>query len=337
MALGLSIVLSIVACERGEAPSTNAPTKVVDADSREAAIAAIERNLLAQRLDEASIVAEGLVASLPDDASAAAWFARVRVAQSQAAGANSPAREPRLRDAASALDRALQGGIDDDETLALAASVAESLGDHAAAGARWERLAASRPNDPDPALRLALNRWRLGEADDAVARFQAASERWPREPMVAAAYGEFLLERGEAAAGLAKFAEARSLDPDSIALRVREGNWLRRLGRAEESIALLTALSRSDQATLAVTRETAAAWKALGRSDRAASAWEVCLRTDPASADSTEAMLGAADAWLAAGDRARAKSWLDRVAANDPDHPDLVALEARWREAGEQR
>ncbi|MEY2964597.1 MAG: hypothetical protein RLZZ228_410, partial [Actinomycetota bacterium] len=121
------------------------------------------------------------------------------------------------------------------------------------------------------------------------------------------------------------------------ALRVREGNWLRRLGRAEESIALLTALSRSDQATLAVTRETAAAWKALGRHDRAASTWEVCLRTDPASADSTEAMLGAADAWLAAGDRARAKSWLDRVAANDPNHPDLVALEARWREAGEQR
>ncbi|MGA1058699.1 MAG: hypothetical protein ACO3Y3_13505, partial [Phycisphaerales bacterium] len=139
MALGLSIVLSIVACERGDTPSTNAPTKVVDADSREAAIAAIERNLLAQRLDEASIVAEGLVASLPDDASAAAWFARVRVAQSQAAGANSPAREPWLRDAASALDRALEGGIDDDETLALAASVAESLGDHAPAGARWAR------------------------------------------------------------------------------------------------------------------------------------------------------------------------------------------------------
>ena len=182
-----------------------------------------------------------------------------------------------------------------------------------------------------------LQEFCLGRPTFRIYRELRHSERWPREPMVAAAYGEFLLERGEAAAGLAKFAEARSLDPDSIALRVREGNWLRRLGRAEESIALLTALSRSDQATLAVTRETAAAWKALGRSDRAASAWEVCLRTDPASADSTEAMLGAADAWLAAGDRARAKSWLDRVAANDPNHPDLVALEARWREAGEQR
>ena len=306
-------------------------------ESREAAIAAIERNLLAQRLEEAAIVAEGLVASMPEDASAAAWLARVRVAQANASPAERTRREQRMQDAASAIDRALAGGVDDDETLTLAASIAETLGDHATAGPRWERLAARRPDDPSPALRIALNRWRLGDADEAAARFEAAVERWPSDPMVAASFGEFLLERGDATAGLAMFAEARSLDPDSVPLRIREANWLRRLGRPGDAIALLTALPRPDQATLAVTRETSASWAALGRFDRAAAAWEVCLRTDPASADSIEAMVGAAESWLAAGDRPRAKSWIDRIAAAEPDHPDLAALEANWREAGEGR
>ena len=324
-------------CGDGDAKSTPPAPTAARPESREAAIAAIERNLLSQRLDEAAIVAEGLVASMPEDASAAAWLARVRVAQANATGADAESRRRNMQEASTAIERALHGGIDDDESLVLAASIAESLGDHAMAGPRWERLAARRPDDPSPALRIALNRWRLGDADEASARFDAARERWPSDPMVAAAFGEFLLERGDATAGLAMFAEARSLDRDSVPLRVREANWLRRLGRPGDAIALLTALPRADQATIAVTRETAAAWAALGRFDRAAATWEVCLRTDPASADSIEAMLGAASAWIAAGDRPRARTWIDRIAADAPDHPERAALEARWREAAEAR
>lgn len=317
-------------------PAATAPS-AARPESREAAIAAIERNLLAKRIGEASLVAEGLVASLPEDASAAAWFARVRVAQASEPGIDPSRKDALLREARPALDRALAGGVDDDETLALAASVAETLGDHAAAAPPWERLAARRPDDPNPALRIALSRWRLGDAEDAASRFESARKRWPSDPMVAAAYGEFLLEQGDATAGLARFADARSLDPDSVAFRIREANWLRRLGRSGDAIALLTALPRADQATLAATRETAASWAALGRFDRAAAAWEVCLRIDPASAASIEAMLGAAEAWIAAGDRPRAKSWIDRIAAIDPQHAGLATIEARWREAGEGR
>ena len=337
LAIAGLFTMLLAGCGDGASEPKQSASNAARPESREAAIAAIERNLLAQRLDEAAIVAEGLVERMPEDASAAAWLARVRVAQANASPADGARREQRMQDAASAIDRALAGGVDDDETLMLAASIAETLGDHATAGPRWERLAARRPDDPNPALRIALNRWRLGDADEAGARFEAAAERWPSEPMVAAAFGEFLLEQGDATAGLARFADARSLDPDSVPLRIREANWLRRLGRPGDAIAMLTALPRPDQATLAVTRETSASWAALGRFDRAAAAWEVCLRTDPASSDSIEAMAGAAGAWIAAGDRPRAKSWIDRIAAVEADHPELASLEARWREAGEGR
>lgn len=298
-------------------PAVPPPQNELSASAREAAIAAIEQNLLSQRLDEARSIADRLLRRAPRDASVNACVARVRIAQGQRADENN--REPFMSEALVCLEVAIAGGLDDDENLALAASLAESLDDYRAAAPRWETLAARDPDAAGPAVRLGLNLWQRGLIAQASAQLDAAAARFPDDPTALAAWAEFRLERGDASA-LETLVAARALAPAEVGLRLREASWRRRLGAPNDAVTLLSALTPAEQARPEVTRELAAAWLALDRPERAAEAWEALIAAnlvDPVtgrvdSDRSRAAMLEAAAAWIEAGAPARAAPWLDR-------------------------
>ena len=216
------------------------------------------------------------------------------------------------------LEVAIAGGLDDDENLALAASLAESLDDYRSAAPRWETLAARDPDAAGPAVRLGLNLWQRGLIEQAAAQLDAAAARFPDDPTALAAWAEFRLERGDASA-LETLVAARALAPGEIGLRLREASWRRRLGAPNDAVTLLSALTPAEQARPEVTRELAAAWLELDRPERAAEAWEALIAAnlvDPVtgrvdSDRSRAAMLEAAAAWIEAGEPARAAPWLD--------------------------
>jgi len=251
----------------------------------------------------------------------------VRVAERSLAVDAGPRRDLRSSAAADALLRAIEGGIEDPETFALAATLLESCDRDAEAEPLWRRLADIDPGDPDPILRLALNLESQGRRAEASAIAETTRRRHPDHAFAAVVLGELQLASGDER-GLETLAEGVRLDPDQDAWRLRQAVWLRRLDRCEEAILILAASSAETPSGLARTREIAACWRRLGRPGKAAATWADAARgRHLSSAQAGEAWREAARAHLDAGEREAAWRCLQEASVADPEHPTLAELE----------
>jgi tetratricopeptide (TPR) repeat protein len=318
--LGLVVLAMPTGCgERTTAPPPPSPVEANAVEARENALAAIDRLLEARRVDEAARVAERLAEVHPDDAAVALRLGRVRVAD--------PRRDLLSSAAADALLRAIEGGIEDPETFALAATLLESCDRDVEAEPLWRRLADDDPGDPEPPLRLALNLESQGRRGEAVAIAETTRDRHPDHAFAAVVLGELRLASGDER-GLEALAEGVRLDPGQDAWRLRQAVWLRRLGRCEEAILILAASSAETPSGLARTREIAACWRRLQRPGKEASTWtDAARRRDLSPAQAGEAWREAARSHLDAGEREAAWRCLQEAAVADPEHPMLAELE----------
>lgn len=270
---------------------------------------------------EAAAVARRLREAMPDDPTVAAMLGRIAIAE--AARLEGPAGIDRRREALGHLSVAIAGGVDDSETLGLAAGLGEFLGRPADAEPLRRRLAARAAEACDPRLALAWNLSMQERDEEAIAIAIDTRRRFPDSPLAAAMVGELRLAAGDAA-GLADLAEARRLDGGSTALRIREAAWHRRLGDPNHAILLLAALDATSRRDPEVARELAASHAARGDLGAAAGAWEEALAADPRRIDLA---LEAAEAWRAAGDRSRAAAALRHAASIDPRNEAIPRLE----------
>lgn len=326
--LGLVVLAMPTGCgERTTAPPPPSPVEANAVEARENALAAIDRLLEARRVDEAARVAERLAEVHPDDAAVALRLGRVRVAERSLAVDADPRRDLLSSAAADALLRAIEGGIEDPETFALAATLLESCDRDVEAEPLWRRLADDDPGDPEPPLRLALNLESQGRRGEAVAIAETTRDRHPDHAFAAVVLGELQLASGDER-GLEALAEGVRLDPGQDAWRLRQAVWLRRLGRCEEAILILAASSAETPSGLARTREIAACWRRLKRPGKAASTWtDAARRRDLSPAQAGEAWREAARSHLDAGEREAAWRCLQEAAVADPEHPMLAELE----------
>lgn len=311
----------------GDAPPPATAPPALDAKARETAIEAIRTRLLERNLAEATAVAQALVERSPEDPAANAWSARVLVALAAEPATSEEERRRLIADASRQLEVAIAGGVDDRETLAVAASCDEAMGEFDRATARWRQLVAQHPEDSVAVARQGLAIARAGRLDEARELLEDAVRRFDEDALVLAALGEVRLEQGDET-GLLLFADARRLDPSATALRVREAVWQRRLGRPAEAVTLLAALPDSERVTPAVARELAASWRALGEPRKVAEVFEASARSSPRS---IAPWLLAAEAWLDAGEPGRALEAMEIANSIDPSDAELARLRERLR------
>jgi tetratricopeptide (TPR) repeat protein len=296
-------------------------------EAREQAVQAIDRLLEARRIDEAARVAERLAERHPEDAGAALRLGRVRLAQRSVGGDRPRSRDELCSDAADALLDAIAGGIEDRETLVLAATLLEAADRVGEAEPIWRLLTERSLGDPEASLRLALNLESGDRRSEALEIALDVRVRHPDLPFAAATLGELRLAGGDEG-GLEDLAAAVELDPGNPAWRIRQAVWLRRLGRCEEAITRLAAMPLDAAPPPTITREIAACWRRLGRPAKAAEAWErVAATRGDGTAWSGEAWREATRCHLDAGDREAASRCLRLAAIADPGHPALAELE----------
>lgn len=327
-------VLASFSCGDASNPVDAAPRPApVAADAverREETLEAIDRLLDAQRILEAARVADRLAERHPDDAAVALRLGRVRLAQRSFDPIGGAEADDLAAAAADALVRAIAEGVDDRETIALAATLLEAADRPGQAESFWRTLADRDGPGAEVGLRLALNLERQGRQSEAIAVAETIRARHPDHAFAAVVLGELQLSAGDER-GLALLREGAGLDPERPAWRMREAIWLRRLGRCEEAITLLSARPRNSTISgedVQATRELAACWNALARPDKAASLWESLAESSPPRSPWLgEAWRNAAAARLELGDRSAAWQALQQASVADPGHPNLAELE----------
>ena len=321
---GLAVVplLLASACGPSGDPPAEAPT-AASPQAREAAIAAIGVHLEGHRVTEAAAVARRLHEAMPDDPTLAAMLGRIAIAE--AARLEGTDGIERRREALRHLSAAIAGGVDDSETLSLAAGLGEFLGSPAEAEPLRRRLAERSASGCEADLSLAWNLSLQGRGEESLAIATEARRRCPELPLAAAMVGELRLAAGDAG-GLQDLAAARRLGDGSTAMRIREAAWHRRLGDPSHALLLLAALDEAARRDPAVARELAASHRDLGEPAAAAAALEAALAAHPRRVDLA---IAAAEAWREAGDRLRMAAALRHADSIDPRHEAVV----RFRQA----
>jgi Flp pilus assembly protein TadD len=104
-------------------------------------------------------------------------------------------------------------------------------GDSKAARACFARAHALAPDEPEPALALGREEWKLGRLVDAERLLEQAWEARPSWPLAACALGRVLIERGEIARAERTLAPALAALPDHPALHMVFGELHLEAGR----------------------------------------------------------------------------------------------------------
>ncbi len=307
-----------MACDRAPAGAARAP----DADgsdpgrslrARDDARRAAEQYLEAGRFDEALVISRRLVDVAPDGATERELHARILLAVGLAS--QGPERSERLARAADAYAEAVRTDPDNPGLQHAAGVAFDQAGRLEDARARYERAAALDPSNAQYALYLGMALRRLGALEEALRSLDRAHELAPDAAPILVARADARLAAGRAEEALADAGRARTLAPGDLAARVAEARAFRATGqslRAAESLAALDERARSDEA---VAQELATALVEVGRPEDAARAWERSLAADPRRWLSA---LGAAEAWLLAGDLIRADERASLAAAIAP-------------------
>jgi len=321
------------ACERheseGSAARNGTNAGAMSQRAFDEAASAIDQYLTMGRPGEALVIARKLSAADPQSAPARELLARSLLAavilegESGPNGVTSASAADAYRDAA-ALDPSNAG-------LQHAAGVAlDRAGRLELALTHYERARSRELSNPQFALYTAMTLRRLGRLDEALRMIDAASALAPDEAIIEVVRSDALLAKGDAAASLVAAQRARMLAPADMSARLAEARALRRSGRPAQAAESLGALPEASLADEAVAQELADSLLDLGRSEAAARAWERSLDVDPRRWRSA---VGAAEAWLTAGDIIRAQARLQQAREMAPREPRVAEAQTKFDHA----
>lgn len=220
--------------------------------------------------------------------------------------------------------------------LHAAGLAARSAGETEEALAYHSRAAELEPTNPQHAIFAGNLHAGRGDVESARSWFTRATTIDPREPWGWAGLAEARRQAGERTAALEAIREARRRAPGDDGFRVAEARILREAGRPADSVRLLYAIAPEARATRAITTELTLACAAIGEHGRAAEAWAALHAREP---EDHRAALETARAWLAAGEPARAASWLEvaEAAGADPAAIERIRTERSAPDSLEER
>jgi tetratricopeptide (TPR) repeat protein len=203
----------------------------------------------------------------------------------------------------------------------------EALGYHVRADGR-------EPDNPQHAIFSGNILAGLDRSEEAADWFTRATRIDSREPWGWAGLAEVHRQAEAWEEALVMIRKARSAAPGNSGFRVGEARILRESGRPEEAARLLFALQPEQRTTSAVTRELTASCTLLGAHRKAAEAWTALHLKEP---DRFEPALEASSAWLDAGERELASSWLQTAELAGAPTERVELIRARLREADQPR
>lgn len=300
--------LSLVGCERSD-PSPEAALPI-----QQGSLTQGEHYLSLGQLEEAGQHATALEKSAPDDWRTHDLAARVHLGHAVTAERDGrmEAITPLMRAAAGSYQKAI---LCDGRIAGLwrnAADAAWLAGDRADAVAWYEQSMQLDDQDPRAPLRLAQAAFD-SDPDQARALLEHVIVL---DADIAEAHASLAVLdaiEGDDEKALLRMDHAVALSPTSPGIRVVQARVARLLGEPSRGVEVILSLSAPARSTEAASLELEACWGALRRPDRIADAWEACFVGNAHRSDAWRFAVRAAEAALAAGDRGRAATLLDRA------------------------
>ena len=303
-------------------PSTAGAT--LSAAARDASLDAIERWLAAGRADNAETIARSLANRLPEDPVVDAALGRTLLMRSgeirEAFG--DAAATAIAADAATALERAEDGGRVDAETRRNLGLALEGAGRLDAAIEAYRRVG---PADPVARLYLGLALLRADRPEQAAEILEPLARTRPDDGFVLAALAETSFQNGDSETAFARLDAAVRLAPDEPGIRIRRAALLRQAGRVRLAVESLAALPADVRDRRDVVQELTAGWIALDRPGDAGDAWAARARRAP---DDLPAAIEAARCFDAAGRAEDAEAWLRIAEDTAPGDPRVAKARA---------
>lgn len=335
----LLLALALVGCSdrndaagggKAAAPS-NATQSTVTPEAIQAALDAAESYLAGGKIPEAETIAVELVKKSPQQWKAHELYGRIlylRGNQAKRAG-QAPEAIELIMQAYEEYRAAAELSPESAGLQHSAGMMALAAGDEAAALAHIQKAGRLEPDNPQYPLheaQILITRRSLDEAEATLARVLAID---PDEPFAHASLAAIALERGDIEKAIELITKARSVDSTNVALRIQEAKIRRRAGQPMRALELLVPLSEKDRGNETVASEIAASYALLGRHADAARAWETCFGKNEKS---WRAAVRAAEAYVAAGDKAKAATWIQTAELIAPDEPEVKDLRRKLSE-----
>jgi tetratricopeptide (TPR) repeat protein len=326
--IGLTGLLTLAGCG-DDAAAPPAPPAVSPAVV-DAALVSVEEYLLGEDLVRAEAVTRTLIDRASDEPRAREMLARILMARAlDVPGRDSPEAVELFGQSyeqyriASDLDPKYHRSAGN---IAVMAGDDEAALDHFLRAAEHDRL------DPQPPLFAAQLLIKAERHEEAITQLERALVIDPDLPYAHASLAAIAMNRDDFDEARRRIGLARDIDGADIELRVQEARIHRRGGEPGRALELLVTLGDADRARATVTAEISAAYAALDRHADAARAWShrygsSSLRPDDPTV--WRCAVRAAEQWLEAGDRMKARLWLDQAKLLAPESPEVLALEQR--------
>ena len=228
--------------------------------------------------------------------------------------------ERKLDEAQAALARSI--GLDPNQFPAyiVQAQLALGRGDLDEADRLTRTAARIAPEHPQIAALEGTLALRRGDADRALAILGTASKRWPDEPTLRHSLGFAYLAKGHFAFAEQAFRGVLEANPDSMPLRALIADLLRRQGRPGEAADEIAPLLDNPAASPALRRMIGELELEAGRNEAARDHLKQVLHALPGD---RRTILAISEAWRRLGADDDARSTLDALLSEHPQHVDL--------------
>lgn len=223
-----------------------------------------------------------------------------------------------------ALDPESSGLLHSAGMIAFSAGKHEQALEHYLEAARLDTL------NPQPlvfAAQVLISSERL---DEAQIQLEKALVLDPDEPVIHASLGLIDMQRERYEEAIEHIAEARRIAPHDIGILVQQARIFRRSGDPNRALELLISLDDQQKIQEAVVQELAAGYEALDRPGDAAQAWVHRIHIKNDYPTRWRDAINAARAYLKAGEKQRAWSWLQEAKLVAPQDEAIRKLEAAF-------
>ena len=186
------------------------------------------------------------------------------------------------------------------------------------------------PLNPQPLVFAAQVLISSEKLDEAQTQLEKALVLDPDEPIIHASLGLIDMQRERYEEAFEHIAEARRIAPHDIGILIQQARIFRRSGDARHALELLISLDDFQKTDEAVVLELAAGYEALDRPGDAAEAWVHRILTRSEYPTRWRDAIKAAEAYLKAGERQRAWSWIQEAKLVAPEDETLKKLESEF-------
>ena len=322
----------------GSPPKSATQNAAIEPDKIEASLKAADQYFSTGELDKARAILEVLVDRAPREGRARELYGQVLSLQALQGGPEMGASEKQelLENAYEQYLIACDISPDSPGLHHSAGMIANAAGRSENALEHFLQAGRLDPSNPQPPTFAAQILIQLDRLDEAHQQLTSALKLDKDEPFIYASLAIIALKREHFEEALALIREARSIDPRNLVLLAQESRIHRESGQPRRGLEGLIALNENQRSDLAIASEIASGYEAIGEPAKAAEAWEHRYTLLVDQPDRWRDAIRAGRAYLKAGHRELAWSWLQKARLIGPDDPDIRAFEAAFETTSQQ-